>query len=50
MDFAKHVSLLSIFYSVKIWKNMRQNLVKAELCIQAGNLVTPDTVVAPKQI
>lgn len=50
MDSAKHVSLLSILDSFKIWKKERQYLFKAKVCVQAGNLVTPDTVAAVKEI
>lgn len=44
------LSLLLSSYLLKIWKKNGQYLVKDKVCIQAGNLVIPETVVAVKEI
>lgn len=42
--------LFSVIYSVMLWKHEMQYLAKTDVCVQNGNVVTQDTVVAVKKI
>lgn len=39
----------SVIYSVMVWKHEMQYLAKTEECVQDGNVVTQDAVVAVKK-